>query len=86
MKINSKIVIAVFYIIVIILSGKRYYSLLPTIPVYPNSKLESNKVKEISDKRTQEDIDFATSIDLGLTGPFDKIIPEPKDNIEKVAN
>ena len=86
MKINSKIVIVVFYIIVIILSGKRYYSLLPTIPVYPNNEVESNKVKQISDKRTQEDIDFANTIDLGLTGPFEKIIPEPKANIEKVAH
>ena len=86
MKINNKLVVVVFYIVVLVLSGKRYYTLLPTIPVYPNNKLESNKVKEISDKRTQEDIEFANSIDLSLTKPFSKIIPEPKANIEKVAH
>lgn len=86
MKINNKLIIVVFYIIVLVLSGNRYYSLLPTIPAYPNNKSESNKVKEISDKRTQEDIDFANSIELGLIEPFDKIIPEPKANIEKVAH
>ena len=86
MKINNKLVVIIFYIVVLGLSGKRYYTLLPTIPIYPNNILESNKVKEISDKRTQEDIDFATYIDLDLSDPFSKIIPEPNNNIEKVAH
>ena len=86
MKINIKIVIIVFYILVLLISKKRYYSLLPTLPLYPDNKKEADIVKEISDKRTREQVEFANLIDGGMAVPFSKIIPVDIDEINRVAS
>lgn len=86
MKIDNKVVFIVFYILILLLSKKRYYSILPTIPLYPDNKKDADIVKEISDKRTQQDVKFAELIDNGLTIPFSKLLPVPLEEINSVAN
>ena len=58
---NKTLVFTILIIIVLIISNlstKRYYYFLPTIPIYPNNKLEVQEVKKYINNRTQSDIDF----------------------------
>lgn len=53
-----KIVIIIYLLLLISSEYPRYYTLFPSLNVYPNNKQESEIVKRISDRRSQKDIDF----------------------------
>ena len=71
MKFKDKILYFVFfYIIVLIISPKRYHMVLPTIEVYPNNS-EVKKVISAVNIRTQDDIDFFEKTDHSIIYAFE---------------
>ena len=57
MKNSHKFLIIIFIILVVSnIFIKKYYLFLPTIPVYPNNKIEAREVKKYINSRMPEDV------------------------------
>ena len=81
----DKVLIFIILIIVVLiisnLATKRYYYFLPTIPIYPNNKIEVQEVKKYIDSRTQEDIDFFYKTNKSVSAAF---LPYVKENLNEL--
>ena len=79
MKINYKKLIFLFamYLVYIHIFGG-YISYTPTIPIYPNNKIEVELVKEKIKSRTKEDIDFFYLTNDSISAAF---LPYVNENI-----
>jgi nucleoid DNA-binding protein len=62
---------------------KSYYSLLPTIPVYPDNIKESKIVKNYMQNRTQEDVDFFHETNKNVVNAF---LPYVEENLKELNN
>jgi len=81
---NKTLVFIILIIIVLIISNlstKRYYYFLPTIPIYPNNKLEVQEVKKYINNRTQSDIDFFYKTNKSVSAAF---LPYVKENLKEL--
>tara|TARA_Y100000389_G_scaffold204242_1_gene255785 strand:+ start:301 stop:855 length:555 start_codon:yes stop_codon:yes gene_type:complete len=81
---NKTLVFTILIIIVLIISNlstKRYYYFLPTIPIYPNNKLEVQEVKKYINNRTQSDIDFFYKTNKSVSAAF---LPYVKENLKEL--
>ena len=65
-----KIVIIIYVLLLISSEYPRYYTIFPSLNVYPNNKVESEIVKRISDGRTKQDIDFFNLTDQSPVDAF----------------
>jgi hypothetical protein len=84
MKINYRKVLfllVVYFIYTYIFKG--YISYTPTIPVYPNSKKEIEKVKQKINERTQKDVDFFYLTNESISAAFLPYVNENKVELER---
>tara|TARA_B100000886_G_scaffold340536_1_gene310970 strand:- start:9199 stop:9768 length:570 start_codon:yes stop_codon:yes gene_type:complete len=72
----------IFIIIVYLYSIPRYFSYLPTLPIYDNN--EADEVYEITLKRTNEDIDFFKLTDNSVTSAFLPYVEETYNNLVNI--
>ena len=74
----------ILIIIVLIISNlffKKYYSFLPTIPIYPNNEMEAREVKKYINSRTPEDVDFFYKTNKSVSAAF---LPYVQENINEL--
>ena len=92
-KKNQYFVKNILYLILIIvlikyLSGfmySRYYSVLPTLRVYPDNKTEIDIIKEdFIEKRTKEDIDFFYLTDESVIYAFKNMVPMSLNSMQNI--
>jgi len=81
---NSYIQVILIYMVILILSPKRYLSILPTIPIYPNNYEESLIVQEISENRTMSDILFFKKTDEKVSPAFEPYVNETIEELDKI--
>lgn len=74
----------ILYIILLIVSGKRYTLLFPTIPIYPNNEKEVLLVKKATENRNKKDEQFFYLTDLTVSSAFENIVTESKDSLNKI--
>jgi hypothetical protein len=55
------------YLLLIIMSGKRYIKYLPTFPIYPDNEKEVLEVKKKIKTRTPNDIEFFKLTDRSVS-------------------
>lgn len=81
---NLLLLFFILYIILILISSKRYISILPTIPVYPNSEKEALLVKEQINIRNKNDVEFFKLTDPSVSHAFSHILPENITDIDNI--
>lgn len=83
MKVKIIVLVLVFLFLVVGFFHKRYFLLLPTIPIYPNNNIEISRVKEEINDRTQKDIDFFYLTNQSVAYAFK---PHVNDSLEFLIN
>ena len=82
MENGHKFLVIIFIVLIISnLFLKKYYSFLPTIPIYPNNEMEAREVKKYIDSRTSEDIKFFYKTNKSVSAAF---LPHVKENINEL--
>lgn len=74
----------ILYIILLVVSEKRYIVFLPTIPIYPNNEKEALLVKNATINRSKKDEQFFYLTDLTVSTAFENIVNESKDSLNKI--
>ncbi len=77
-------IILIILIILCLYIPKRYYKLLPTIPLYPNNKKEAEVVLELSSKRTTSDVYFFKLTDPSVIYSFKPYVNESISDLSKI--
>ena len=80
----KKVIILIIAYLVYINFFKGYYSILPTIPVYPNNKKEVELVKEHIKRRNQDDIDFFHLTNKSVANAFLPHVNESKKELKDI--
>ena len=78
-------IIFIFLYLVFIRFNKAYFKLYPSIPVYPNSYLEADKVKILMKYRTKKDVDFFHLTNQSVTQAFLPYVNETKKQIDNIV-
>ena len=78
---NIWIIILVVYIILILITPKKYKWYLPTIPVYPNNEKEVILVKQAIKNQNKSDLDFHNLIDSSVAHAFAKMVPDNQEQL-----
>ena len=81
---NSYTLVILIYMIILILSPKRYLSILPTIPIYPDNYEESLIVQKISENRTMSDISFFQMTDKKVSPAFEPYVTESIEELDEI--
>ena len=76
--------IVILYIIVLLLQGKRYNFLLPTVYTYPNNNKEVHLVKKKVEFRSLSDIGFFNLTDKSVAYAFSPIVEESVKSLENI--
>jgi len=74
---NILLYIFFIYLLLLIISGKRYIILLPTIRIYPNNETEALEVLKQTKIRNIHDINFFKLTDRSVSEAFTKLVPIP---------
>ena len=86
LKLNiKKVIILIIAYLVYVNFFKGYYSMIPTIPVYPNNKKEVELVKEHIKRRNQDDIDFFHLTNKSVTKAFLPHVNETKNELNEIV-
>ena len=72
------------YIIVLLLSPKRYISFLPTIPIYPDNSQESLVVQTYTESMTPYYNDLFSLTDPSVSYAFSQIVPESVKELDDI--
>jgi hypothetical protein len=77
--------IIIIYIFVLIVQGPKYYPYYPTLPIYPNNKVESQEVLSYMKRRNKyyENLFYVT--DDSVANAFQKIVNEPLIQLNLIA-
>ena len=78
---NIFITILIAYIIVILITPKKYKWYLPTIPVYKNNEQEVLEVEQMVLNRSPEDVKFFNKTDESIVHAFSNVVPESKEHL-----
>lgn len=81
---NKLITILIIYIILILITPKKYKWYLPTIPVYKNNELELLEVEEMVLNRSPNDVSFFKKTDESVAYAFSKIVPESTEQLRSM--
>ena len=79
------IIIFIVYILLLLLTPKKYKWYLPTIPIYKNNKEEALEVKNMVLNRTSNDVQFFNKTDESVAYAFSKIVPESVKQLRSMA-
>lgn len=82
---NILIIILVIYIILILITPKKYKWYLPTIPVYKNNELEVLEVEQMVLNRSPNDVSFFKKTDESIVYAFSNIVPESNTQLRKLT-
>ena len=80
-KIYKKYIFLLVIYIIYTIFFNGYIALFPTIPIYPNNKIEVEQVKKYIKSRTQKDIDFFYKTNPSIVYAFK---PHVKESLEEL--
>jgi len=85
-NIIMKIILFIIILVIILLyNHKRYYTFLPTIPLYPNNIKESLRVLHISNYRNRQDEHFFKLTDPSVVFVFKPHVQETHNELTKIT-
>tara|TARA_Y100000816_G_scaffold292290_1_gene286806 strand:- start:1456 stop:2007 length:552 start_codon:yes stop_codon:yes gene_type:complete len=79
---NKSIVILIVYIILILVTPKKYIWYLPTIPIYKNNEEEILEVERMVLNRSHNDVRFFKETDRSVSYAFSNIVPESIEQLD----
>tara|TARA_Y100000992_G_C21269975_1_gene496127 strand:- start:1661 stop:2212 length:552 start_codon:yes stop_codon:yes gene_type:complete len=82
---NIFIIILIVYIILILVTPKKYKWYLPTIPVYKNNEQELLEVEDMILNRSPNDVSFFKKTDESVVYAFSNIVPESTEQLRSMA-
>lgn len=71
----------IIYILILMVTSKKYKWYLPTIPVYPNNEKEVILVKQATKNQNKSDLDFHYLTDSSVSYAFAKMVPENQEQL-----
>ena len=74
----------VLYLVILFVQQRRYISLLPTIPVYPNNETESQVVKRYTQQRSPYYVQLFLETDRSVSAAFDTLVKEDITTLDRM--
>ena len=81
---NIFITILIVYIILILITPKKYKWYLPTIPVYKNNEQEVLDVEQAILNRSLDDVRFFNKTDESVVHAFSSVVHESKEQLKSI--
>ena len=80
------ILLLTLYVAMLYAMPTRYIYYLPTIPVYPDNKTESELVYRLTLERTQRDLDFFEKTDYSIVYAYNEIVDIPLQTLFDIVS